>query len=139
MPDRGFYRDIVRAALIADGWTITHDPLDFQVGEKDLRVDLGPEQLLAAKKHGRKIAVDVESFLGASEVADLEHAVGRYTLCHILLAECEPDRQMYLAVPEENYEELFTEPIGQVLLRRERLRLIVFDPEKGVIVQWVPE
>jgi len=31
------------------------------------------------------------------------------------------------------------EPIGQLVLRRAHLRLIVFDPEKGVIVQWIPE
>ena len=37
---------------------------------------------------------------------------------------------IYLAVRQEVYEELFTEPIGQLLLRLEHLRLIVFDPEK---------
>jgi hypothetical protein len=37
------------------------------------------------------------------------------------------------------YEELFEQPIGQLVLRPQRLRLIVFEPQKGIIVQWIPE
>ncbi len=62
MPARDFYHDVVKAALIADGWTITDDPLKLHVGKKDLFVDLGAERLLAADKGGRKIAVEVKSF-----------------------------------------------------------------------------
>jgi XisH protein len=47
---RDFNHDAVKSALIADGWTITHDPLKLHVGKKDLFVDLGPERLLAVDK-----------------------------------------------------------------------------------------
>ena len=139
MPARDFYHDVVKSALIADGWTITHDPLQLKVGKKDLFVDLGAEQLLAADKEGRKIAVEVKSFPGASEVADLENALGQYILYQDILEETEPERLIYLAVSLKVYEDLFQEPIGQLLLRRQHLRLIVFEPRKGVIVQWIPE
>lgn len=33
---------------------------------------------------------------------------------------------------------LFEEPIGALLLQNKRLRLIVFDPIKDVIEQWIP-
>ena len=36
MPARDFYHDVVKLALIADGWTITHDPLVLQWRSKDL-------------------------------------------------------------------------------------------------------
>ncbi len=85
MPARDFYHDVVKAALIADGWTITHDPLKLKVGKKNLFVDLGAEQLLAADKEGRKIAVEVKSFLGDSEVEDLEKALGQFILYHDIL------------------------------------------------------
>jgi XisH protein len=137
MPARDFYHDVVRSALIADGWTITDDPLRLHVGKKDLFVDLGAERLLSATKEGRKIAVEVKSFLGPSEVADLESALGQYVLYREILAETEPDRLIHLAVPADAYEELFKEPIGQLVLNRTHLRLIVFDPETGVIVQWI--
>ncbi len=139
MPAHDFYHDVVKSALIADGWTIHNDPLCLHVGKKDLSVDLGAEPLLAAEKDGRTIAVVLESFLGASEVADLEHALGQCILYEAILEQDDPDRLVYLAVHEEIHEELFQEPIGQILLKHRRLRLIVFDPEKGRIVQWVPE
>ena len=46
------YHDIVKNALLKDGWTITHDPLVLRWGTTDVYVDLGAEQLLAAEKHG---------------------------------------------------------------------------------------
>jgi hypothetical protein len=139
MPARDFYHDVVKAALIADGWTITHDPLTLTVGKKDLFVDLGAERLLAADREGRKIAVETKSFLGKSEVADLENALGQYVLYREILAEDEPERCMYLAVSGDVYEDLFLEPIGQLLFRRQQLRVIVFDPERGVITRWIPD
>ena len=57
MPARDFYYDVVKAALIADGSTITHDPLLLHVGKKNLFVNVGAERLLAADKGGRKIVV----------------------------------------------------------------------------------
>ena len=59
---------------------ITHDRLHVRWGKKDMYVDLGAEQILAAEKGSRKIAVEVKSFLGLSEVADLEQAIGQYTV-----------------------------------------------------------
>jgi len=139
MPARDFYHDVVKTALIADGWTITHDPLQLKIGKKDLFIDLGAEQLLAADKEGRKIAVEVKSFFGESEVDDLEKALGQFILYHDILGENEPDRRLYLAIRQDVFEDLFTEPIGQLLLKRERLKLLVFDPDRGVIVQWIPD
>ncbi len=139
MPARDFYHDVVKAALIADGWTITDDPLKLHVGKKDLFVDLGAERLLAADKGGRKIAVEIKSFLGASEVADLEQALGQYILYSDILEETEPERLIYLAISSKVYEDLFLEPIGQLVIRRQRLRLIVFEPQKGVLIRWIPE
>jgi XisH protein len=41
MPAKNLYHDADDAALVADGWTITHDPLYVPVGGKKLFVDLG--------------------------------------------------------------------------------------------------
>ena len=78
MPGSDFYHDCVKNALIKDGWTITHDPLSLKWGKKDMYVDLGAEQLLAAEKDARKIAVEIKSFTGLSEMNDLEKAIGQY-------------------------------------------------------------
>src|SRR5437588_7300958 len=57
------YHDAVRHALEKDGWTITHDPLTLSVGGRDIYIDLGAEMPIAAEKEGRRIAVEVKSFL----------------------------------------------------------------------------
>jgi hypothetical protein len=139
MPARDFYHDVVKSALIADGWTITDDPLVLQWGSKDLFVDLGAERLLAAAKGGQKIAVEVKSFAGASVVTELERALGQFILYRDILEQTEPERLLFLAITRKIYDDLFLEPIGQLLLSRERLRLLVFNPDPGVIVQWIPE
>src|SRR4051812_2289680 len=99
MPARVRYHNCVKSALIKDGWVITHDPLRLPWGGKDLYVDLGAEQLLAAEKGDRRIAVEIKSFLGDSEVDDLEKAVGQFVVYRAILAEREPDRSLFLAVP----------------------------------------
>jgi hypothetical protein len=139
MPARDIYHQQVRQALINDGWTITHDPLRLQWGRKDMYVDLGAEQVLAAEKHKRKIAVEIKSFSGLSEMDDLEKAVGQFVLYHDVLSRVEPERILYLAVSEAIFVDLFEEPIGMLLLENERVRLVVFDPEQEVIRKWTPE
>ena len=52
----------------------------MQWGSKDLYVDLGAEKLIAAEKENQKIAVEIKSFIGNSQVADLEQALGKYIL-----------------------------------------------------------
>src|SRR5687767_14951209 len=76
MPARDRYHVEVKQALIKDGWTITHDPLRLKWGVKDMYVDLGAERLLAAEKGSSKIAVEIKSFMGLSEMEDLEKLSG---------------------------------------------------------------
>ncbi len=137
MPAKDIYHDAVRNALIKDGWTITHDPLVLKWGPKDLYVDLGAERLVAAEKAGRKIAVEIKSFVSPSEVEDLENAVGQFILYHDVLNRTEPNRELYLAIREAIFVDVFAEPLGQVLLENRRVRLVVFDPQAEVILKWV--
>jgi hypothetical protein len=138
MPARDRYHDHVRAALIKEGWTITHDPLRLHWGLKDMYVDLGAEQLLAAEKDACKIAVEIKSFVGLSEMDDLEKAIGQYVVYHDVLLQIEPERDLYLAINEETFVNLFEEPIGKLLLDNRRVRLLVFDPQTEVIRRWIP-
>ncbi|HKI16663.1 MAG TPA: XisH family protein [Isosphaeraceae bacterium] len=139
MPARDRYHDQVKNALVNDGWTITDDPLHVRWGKKDMYVDLGAEQLLGAEKDQRKIAVEVKSFLGHSEMADLERAIGQYTIYHDVLSRAEPDRDLFLALNEEVYNSIFEEPLGELLLENRRIRLIIFDPHTETIRLWIPE
>ena len=77
----------VKNALIKDGWTITDDPLRLVWGKRDMYVDLGAERLLGAAKGGQLIAVEIKGFGGASEMADLEKALGQFTLYRTVMHE----------------------------------------------------
>ncbi len=138
MPARDLFHDAVKAALIKDGWTVTHDPLRLQWGPKDLDVDLGAEKLLAAEKGERRIAVEVKTFLGRSDIADLENALGQYTLYDQILTAQASDRELFLAVRELAFTEIFEEPVGRLLLENGLFRLLVFDEEEEVILRWLP-
>ncbi|MEW5941270.1 MAG: XisH family protein [Chloroflexota bacterium] len=137
MPVRDIFHDAVKNALIKDGWTITHDPLRLTWGGKDMYIDLGAERLLAAEKGGQRIAVEVKSFVGDSEMDDLEKAIGQYVLYRAVLSEREPNRILYLAVPKDVLD-IFEQPLGELLLKNHLAQVIGFDPKKEIILRWIP-
>ncbi len=137
MPAKDTYHDAVRSALTKDGWTITDDPFRLVWGKREFYVDLGAERVLAAEKAGKRIAVEVKSFLGASPMHDLELALGQFLLYRSVLEEQEPDRVLFLAVPNEPAEVL-DEPVGQLLIAKHLIQVLVFDPQKEEILRWIP-
>jgi hypothetical protein len=138
MPQRDIYHDVVIKALIQDGWTITDDPLRLAYAGRNVYVDLGAEQPIGAERAGRKIAVEIKSFLGESDIHELSVSVGQYKLYRDVLEEIEPERELYLAVPTYAYDGIFQEPIGQLMIHREQLRIMVFDDQQERIRQWIP-
>ena len=91
---------------------------------------------MAAEKGNQQIAVEVKSFLGASEIDDLEKAIGQYVVYRAVLAVREPDRKLYLAVPDQVLRAVFDEPLGQLLLKNHLAQVLGFDPQTEVIVEW---
>ena len=113
-------------------------PYVLRWGTTDVFIDLGAEQLFAAERQEQKIAVEVKSFVGRSDVDDLEKALGQYILYHDILAKTEPERVLYLAVHEEVLLGIFDEAIGRLLLENQRVKLLVFDRREEVVLRWIP-
>ena len=139
MPAKDIYHDTVKRALQKDGWIITHDPFPLQIGRKRLSADLGAERLINAEKGTQKIVVEVKSFVGRSDVKDLEQALGQYILYRQVLNEMGIDRSLYLAISQPIFNSVFTIELGQVLLKNQIIKLIVFDEKSEAIVQWIPD
>lgn len=137
MPAKDIYHDAVRNALMKDGWIITHDPYTISFGVKDVYVDLGAEQPIAAEKDGLKIAVEIKSFRSASDIRDFENALGQYVFYRSLLVRLEPERKLYLAIPGTVYNTTFYEPITRPALEDLQVPLLVFNAEKEVITKWI--
>lgn len=138
MPARDKFHDNVRNALTKDGWIITDDPLHLKWGAKDMFVDLGAESLFSAEKGERKIAVEIKSFVSASDLTDLHNAVGQYTFYHDVMEQIQPGRELYLAVRSITYTTIFQDSFGKLMLDNNRLKLLVFNADTEEIVRWLP-
>jgi hypothetical protein len=137
MPAKNVYHDAVREALLADGWTITHDPLYLAYGSRKLFVDLAADRItIAAERVEERIAVEVQSFLGESLIENLRNCIGQYLMYRLLIEELNENRILYLAVSNEVYDEILSERIGQLVTDRLQIRLMIFDPNTRRIVQW---
>lgn len=101
-------------------------------------VDLGAEQVVTAEKSGQKIAVEIKSFIGASELNDIENAMGQYFVYRSVIVRTEPNRTLYLAIHKEAFLDIFEEPLGLLLLEDYHIPLIVFDLQTEVILKWIP-
>jgi hypothetical protein len=135
---KNIYHDAVARALVADGWTITHDPYTVTYGKRDLFVDLGAERVIVAAERGTKrIAVEVQSFLSPSPVRNLQEAVGQYEIYRLLMAQSDPDRQLYMAVSRSVYDGVFSEQFGQLVVTGLQLRLLVFNEVTEGVVKWI--
>ncbi len=52
------------------------------------------------------------------------------------LEEEQPERMLYLAVPQDTYRSFFNLELPRRLVERYQVKLIVYDPIKKVIVTW---
>ena len=105
---RDKYHQIVRIALENDGWIITDDPYKIKLGRRRGYIDLGAEKaVIAAEREGDKIAIEIKSFLGQSDLDDFEDALGQFLIYWRALKIKEPDRVLFLAVPNGFYKRFF--------------------------------
>jgi hypothetical protein len=98
---------------------------------------LGAERILAAEKGEEKIAVEIKSFVGASEMNDLENALGQFIFYRAILAENEPDRKLFLAVPDEVFQTLFQKEFYDLLTKNNLAKVFGVNEEKEEIIGWI--
>ena len=135
---KDFYHYHFKTALEKEGWNVTDDPFELRIGRVGYEIDLGAEKLIAANKGSEKIAVEIKNFLNPSPVNEFHKAMGQYNDYAAALDIKEPDRALYLAIPEETWNDFFQERVIQAALERMRASLIVYNPEKKQIVEWIP-
>ena len=137
MPARDTFHDSVKLALQKDDWIITHDPLTLEIGLRQVYIDLGAEKLIAAQKDNQEIAIEIKIFAGASSITDFHLAVGQFLNYRSILRRQQPNRILYLAVSEEIYTSFFREELPQISIEDYQIKLVIFEPEKAEIVEWI--
>ncbi|MEL6718176.1 MAG: element excision factor XisH family protein [Bacteroidota bacterium] len=136
---KDLFHSNAREALEKSGWHISADPLRIYISDTAyLEVDLAAENMLMAERGDQKIAVEVKSFIKKSFISAFHEAIGQYLDYKSALADSEPNRIVYLAIPEEAFlHELFQGKFIQKRLREEKVNLIVFDITTNIIIQWI--
>jgi XisH protein len=136
MPAKDVFHDDVRLALEKDGWVVTAEQFYVKTGGAEMYIDLTAERLILAQKNRQKIAVEIKSFLGKSDMSEFHLAVGQILNYRVALKKKFSDWLLYLAIPLDTYETLFQRLFVQDVIEEYQLALIVFDPQKQEIVLW---
>ena len=137
MPAKDIYHETVKNALIKDGWKITAENLQLPWGGTQTYIDIIADEVFVAEKEGRKIAVEVKSFIGKSNLSELEKAVGQFIIYRFAMRKEDPTRELFLAVGEKIYNKLFVNADVIELIETEDLKIVVFNESKEEIVRWI--
>ncbi|MBD2083398.1 XisH family protein [Coleofasciculus sp. FACHB-542] len=147
MPQRDAIHNIIRQALIKEGWEITDDPYVISYGERFLFIDLAAKldavsgivgRFIGARRGSSRIAVEIKEFRGNSAIADLEQAIGQYVLYRLLLEQVDPDRELYLAIADTTFDGIFSEPIGELVRSELPMKLLIVNIAVQEVKQWIP-
>jgi XisH protein len=95
------------------------------------------KSFFAAEKKDRKIAIEIKDFDTPSVISELEKTMGQLQLYQWALEEQEPARQLFLAVSQAIYIKHFQKPIFQLVIDRNKINLLIYEPEQEVIIQWI--
>ena len=110
----------------------------MRYGVADIYIDLAAEEAIAAEKEGRKIAVEIKSFVGGSTISEFHIALGQFLNYRVALeVSDEPERILYLAVPKDTYQMFLVFEPAKTIIKRYQVRLIVYNPAQKVIEQWI--
>jgi len=136
MSAKDIFHDAVRKGLEKESWVITDDPLRIRSGRVDMQIDLGAERIIAAEKGEEKIAVEIKSFVSSSNISEFHTALGQFLNYRLALKKQQPDRFLYLAVPQGVYETFFKLPFVEEVIDHFQLSLLIYDPNNEVISLW---
>ncbi len=136
MPAQDKIHVIIKNALIKDGWRITAKPFRMELEGEYVYADIGAErtnddQIVQA------IVVEVKSFGQRSIIHALEEAFGQYQLYRRVLEVISPDIKVYLALSQGAYKRLQNRSFFRLLMRADKLSLIVVNQEAEEIVSWI--
>lgn len=68
----------------------------------------------------------------------MEDAVGQYVVYRIALQLLEPDRQIYLAAPEEICVNFENAKLWKAFVQVENAKILGYDLNREEIVKWLP-
>lgn len=107
------------------------------LGKIPIHIDLGAEKIIGAQRNGEKIAIEVKSFSLASLITALYEAIGKFIVYRKALEVLKPDRTLYLAMPDDAFTQLNSEPILHKMFVDEKIKLVLYHTENKKISKWI--
>jgi hypothetical protein len=132
MPAKDRLHDVVVRALQKEGWTV-REQYSLRLQTRRLWIDLyatKAEEALA-------IAIEVKDLEDRSPVDALASALGKYLIYRTTLDYLNIATPLYLAVPNTALAGILYEPIGELLQEKHAINLLLFDPRREVISEWI--
>ena len=129
---RDLIHNAVKHAVQRNGWEIVADPFRIVYAEFVLLADLAanpPDQV--------ELIVEVKSFAGRSFVKELQQALGQYVMYRDFIELNNLDYDLYLAISEIGYNDLFSQQAARVIIQRHQVSLLVVNIEREEIVRWI--
>jgi hypothetical protein len=126
------FHDVVIRALQKDGLTVIKEQQRLYIDSRILKIDVHLKN-----QEDLEILVEIKSFDSGSPVIDISDAVGKYAVYRAILDDSEDKRQLYLAIPKTAHDGIFSERLGQLLMARLELKIIVYDVKTETIVLWI--
>lgn len=133
MPAKDKYHDAVVHALEKEGWSVKPQ-FALLIGDRTVWVDLKARR----DTENVSILIEIKGFENmASPIDYLARTLGQYVMYQAILDWNNDATPLYLAVPDEAYRGLFQEDVGQAVIRRVSMKLLVVDVSDKEIVTWI--
>lgn len=129
MKNKYNFHEVVKNALVKDGWNLKDENFQVSFGTGDVN---DTETLMIFDKDQTEIAVISDTFLTASQMQDFHFFVGRYLSVRLLLQTKGFDFQLFSAVTASDFQSFYNKEI----LEKEQILLIIYDFEKQKIIRW---
>lgn len=138
MPNEDRYHSVVLRCLEKAGWAIVKEQEYISIGTSNdtnrrLYVDI------KAQRSDRQLVLIEVKGLERSPVHELMELLGQYLVYKLALDYLSIPIPLYIAIPQAAYQDIIQHVLGQEMMDQYSVPLLVFDPLREEIIQWIPE
>ncbi|HVU09896.1 MAG TPA: element excision factor XisH family protein [Phototrophicaceae bacterium] len=130
------HENVVRA-LVKAGWIVAPKPFSLKIERgHTLFIDLAVSRV---ETSGEQVIllVEVKCFpADSADTSELYTALGQYIIYRSLLNQQRIKFDLYLAVPTEAYQNIFTR-MALNTIAENQIKMVVVDIEREVVIQWL--
>lgn len=138
MPNEDRYHAVLLRCLQKAGWAILKEQEYISIGtgnETNRRLYI---DIKAQRDDHQLVLIEVKG-LERSPVHELMELLGQYLVYRLALDYLSINTPLYIAVPQFAYQGIMQHVLGQETIKTYNVPLIIFDPVKEEIINWIPE